>query len=165
MVLSFLLRNKVNQLPDNCQIYTTLEPCHMCSCFITDVGKDVEVFMGMRDPALLSPKNTTLDKKQNGCRQSLLSNVLLLPNLALTHKDEIGVNLGKAMDQKLDEGKKSAIDFMTTKEGLASIAKAAGQWKKSDLKLEVEAQCEELFDIVKLMTLPDSQGVAFFKPI
>ena len=37
MVQAYLQRNNVNELPEGCRVYATLEPCYMCAGFIATV--------------------------------------------------------------------------------------------------------------------------------
>src|SRR5262249_982770 len=76
MIQAYLARTRKAQLPDNCKIYTTLECCHMCSGLITQVGKNVQVYYGLKDPIVKEPN--TLERKVNGCSQILRANTPIL---------------------------------------------------------------------------------------
>ena len=52
-----------NQLPNHCRLYTTLEPCHMCSGMLYDTafGHNIRVYYGQNDPSIV---NSVLSRMQ-----------------------------------------------------------------------------------------------------
>jgi tRNA(Arg) A34 adenosine deaminase TadA len=141
MIQRYLTVNGVKKLPTGCKIYTTLEPCHMCSGFITQVGQGVQVYYGLKDPVIATAN--TLANKVNGCSQSLLSTTPIMHSIVdkddpnklksvqvgnLTNGDPIGRKL-QAVLQNSQNG--SAIAFLNTVSAKSELAAAtAGQNKK-----------------------------------
>jgi deoxycytidylate deaminase len=52
LILHYLSTKNVDRLPDGSLFYTSLEPCHMCSGFITTVGGDSGHFRSNRRTGL-----------------------------------------------------------------------------------------------------------------
>jgi tRNA(Arg) A34 adenosine deaminase TadA len=50
MVLAYLRRNNRTTLPDGCRLYSSLQPCHMCSGFIATVAKKSRSWSGRKTP-------------------------------------------------------------------------------------------------------------------
>jgi len=65
MLLHYLKVNRTNTIPANSILYTSLEPCHMCSGFITSVGQNIRVVSGQPDEGACD--RSALRRQVNGC--------------------------------------------------------------------------------------------------
>jgi tRNA(Arg) A34 adenosine deaminase TadA len=157
MIQAYLARTGKKQLPDDCKIYTTLECCHMCSGFITQVGKNVRVYYGLKDPIVTT--ENTLENKVNGCTQELLSNTPIMHSVHpkrdpkdepgpleqapvgnLKVKDKIGEDLQKGLNQQIKDtqGKDMrATEFVKTK-AAGKIFLAAGWTPKATVGMRYD---------------------------
>ncbi|WP_095066847.1 Bd3614 family nucleic acid deaminase [Pseudomonas sp. Irchel 3A18] len=68
MILAYLTQNNTTQLPKDVRIYSTLEPCHMCSGLITTLSVNTPVVVGHMDPNI---DNNTLKQGKNGSVQRM----------------------------------------------------------------------------------------------
>ncbi len=65
MLLHYLRANNTNTIPTGSILYTSLEPCHMCSGFITSVGRNIRVVSGQPDEGACD--QSALRRRVNGC--------------------------------------------------------------------------------------------------
>jgi tRNA(Arg) A34 adenosine deaminase TadA len=143
MIQRYLTVKGVKKLPTGCKIYTTFEPCHMCSGFITQVGQGVQVYYGLKDPVIATAN--TLARKVNGCSQSLLSTTPIMHSIVdkndpnklksvqvgnLVNGDAIGRNLQTAL-QNSQNG--SAIAFLNTASAKSALVVATSGQNKKEL--------------------------------
>ena len=66
MLLHYLAVTGREDLPHGAYLYTSLEPCHMCSGFITTVGTDITVVSGQPDEGACD--RSALRRGVHGCR-------------------------------------------------------------------------------------------------
>lgn len=78
MILAYLRRNELQSLPDGCQLYTTLKPCHMCAGLITTLARNITVVFGQDDKGV---KNSALDRSR-GIRTTQRPSIFALPSEA-----------------------------------------------------------------------------------
>lgn len=69
LIQEYLDSANATKLPDGASFYTSLEPCYMCSGYITTVGKNIRVVSGQDDPNISSAdkRPSALRAGRNGC--------------------------------------------------------------------------------------------------
>jgi tRNA(Arg) A34 adenosine deaminase TadA len=67
MIQQWLRENEATELPEGVRIFTSLQCCHMCSGYISVVGKNVRVIYAQEDP-YFKGKNS-LERGINGCTE------------------------------------------------------------------------------------------------
>jgi len=132
MILGYLTRERRETLPKPCYIYTTLEPCQMCSSLITDMGSEVQVFFGMTDPTL---NDTTLRLQANGCTQKLFSMIEVQQGLQKEYEEyafKIRAEREKSEEKKLTRKPGKGV----TTQGVESKSMGSKTSDVSDSKME-----------------------------
>jgi tRNA(Arg) A34 adenosine deaminase TadA len=67
MLQAYLKHKNVEELPENCVMYTSLESCHMCAGFAASVGNGLRVVYAQKDDQIV---NSALERKVNGSSQT-----------------------------------------------------------------------------------------------
>ncbi|UUX51049.1 hypothetical protein NUH88_04995 [Nisaea acidiphila] len=69
MIQQYLESQNLNELPQYAHLYTTLEPCYMCSGYITTVGRNIKVVSGQDDPNISASgkRKSALRLGHNNC--------------------------------------------------------------------------------------------------
>lgn len=107
MILSYLRRHNVAKLPQNCRLYTTLEPCHMCAGIINDVADNLKVYIAQKD---VSINNNSLGVGIPG--MAVIYGKYDVPKSCVVHGAK-SAKLDDVFDQLFyDSGAISAIDFL-----------------------------------------------------
>lgn len=110
MVLAYLRRNKTSTLPDDCRLYTTLQPCHMCSGFIATVAKNITVVIGQKDPKI---SNSALAMGR-GDNVKEVSFAHALPQRRTL--PQVNWNLGDVLEDLIAKSGSNAIPFLYSRQ-------------------------------------------------
>lgn len=121
MILAYLRRHNTNTLPENCRLFTTLQPCHMCSGFIATVAKNITVVIGQQDPKI---SNSALAKGR-GDNVSEIGFAHPLPDRRDMPK--VQWNLGDVLEDLISRSGQNAVPFLYSPQAMKIFKELRGR--------------------------------------